>query len=199
MGKTTTKTTTKVVKKDSPAVKVAGVLEERLAGRKNFTTKEDVLLTRAYVTCTLDPMKGCDQTADLFWGKVFETFQTLVHSELEVIPVEERNSASLRSRFQKRIQKESKKWIAIQKNTPKASGDSSDESHMKIVSEKYWEKYGKPFPFEGCLEYLFKLPKFDPAVSKGGSKTDCSYENVGTGLPRPVGSKKAKNLIKNNI
>ena len=43
----------------------------------NFTTVEDLVLCKSYAAVSEDPTVGTDQTAETFWGKVFESFVLL--------------------------------------------------------------------------------------------------------------------------
>ena len=54
--------------------------KEKLKGAKlrNFTKEEDLLLSRAYVRVSLDPIRGNDQKSQDFWTHVFRTVVTFV-------------------------------------------------------------------------------------------------------------------------
>ena len=158
--------------------------------RRNFTSEEDVLLTRAYVSCTMDSRKGTEQKKDQFWSQISEKFESLKSAGGEVVPIEKRTQEALMNRFNRTIQKECLSWIAILRNTPKESGDHSDEEHYDKVSQKYTNLKGKSFKFLNCVTHLFILPKFDPNSSN--SDSDSSYNNVTTKLERPLGCKKSK-------
>ncbi len=49
----------------------------------NFTTVEDLVLCKSYAAVSEDPTVGTDQTAETFWGKVFESFVLLSAYERE--------------------------------------------------------------------------------------------------------------------
>jgi len=42
--------------------------------KPNFTEAEDVALSKAYVSVTLDPIKGISQAKGDFWGKIKEVY-----------------------------------------------------------------------------------------------------------------------------
>ena len=198
--KTTNKGKATVTKKTTGAT----CKEEKVVVRqkpRNFTPEEDVFLTRAYVSCSLDPINGADQKGTTFWANVYTTFKALMDEEAEVQVLEERNYQSLQNRWKRQIQHDAAEWVALLKSTPMQSGKTKPE-HYKHISELYWEKFGRPYRFDACNEYLLKLPKFDPNLKEqeegdAGSEDGKSvYSNHGTNMERPIGRNKAKDLLK---
>jgi hypothetical protein len=94
--------------------------KQRMASKQrtpNFAVGEDIALCKAYVNCTLNPLVGNDQKAEVFWNAVLKAYNDInsnYSADDEVIVVE-RESASLRNRFQRAIAKQTKEWNPFSK------------------------------------------------------------------------------------
>ena len=73
---------------------------------KNFSTKEDVMLSRAYVNTSQDPIKGNDQKSGMLWKNVTIAFMEL--SEKAGLDVDDmgRGELALYNRFKRHISKD---------------------------------------------------------------------------------------------
>ena len=127
---------------------------------KNFTDDEDVWLACAYAETSLDPVLGSGPKKQIFWSKVFSIFEDLRKDDGGVIQVGfERDVASIRNRWQRRIKPESMEYAAILNGFPKKSGES-DELYSYRLGEEYKNKNKAPFRFVKAWEHLKVLPEF---------------------------------------
>lgn len=150
-----------------------------VSGRKtqranNYTEKEDLLLTKAYVSVSNDPINGSQQRANIFWVKVHEKYKVLVSQQVPKAGFVGRPVESLKQRYLKVIAKavaKYKKFYRLLKNQNKCAL---------------------------CVEVLHHvLPKFDPMVEQEElmSRRKCILNAAlpqGATINHPIGSKKAK-------
>ena len=75
------------------------------------------------------------------------------------------------------------------------------ENVTSYAMELYAEDQNKPFRFALCIPILHSIPKFDPFM--GADEDDDGAPTLGSvmgsALPRPIGSKAAKELKKEHI
>jgi hypothetical protein len=90
----------------------------------NFLVSEDVALCEAYVNCTLNPLVDSDQKAEVFWNAVLDAYTTLngkgakdngKGAKGDNVFLVQRESATIRSRFQRTIARQMKEWNPIYK------------------------------------------------------------------------------------
>ena len=74
--------------------------------RPNFRAEEDLQLVQAYAKCSTDAATGTDQSGDSFWKKVKAAFVLRGGTA-------ERTGTFLQNRFNKVLQAEINKYIAI--------------------------------------------------------------------------------------
>lgn len=74
---------------------------------RNFTPQEDVLISRAFVNCSTNPISGVGQKADDFWMQVKEKYEELYLTEniQEEDGKVERTHHAIMNRFQRFIQR----------------------------------------------------------------------------------------------
>ena len=83
----------------------------------------------------------------------------------------------------------------------KAQRGANEEDFSREACERCLELRGKPFGWSKCVEVLWAIPKFDPMlVDISGDPEEAAINQVnkvmGSGLPRPDGSKKQKAAAK---
>jgi hypothetical protein len=174
----------------------------------NFTTVEDLVLCKSYAAVSEDPTVGTDQTAETFWGKVFESFVLLSAYETENGTFYKRSPKSLKDRFARTIQPSMNTFNRYFKNVKnrKISGVGSDGELYNIVAKEYEEGEEKSFPFCECAKTLHEMPRFDPMIDPAtlvlADKTTLSKGEasnlappMGAGMGRPTGVKAAKRQI----
>ena len=98
---------------------------------KNFTKEEDIMFVRAFVSCTLDSATGTDERAEVFWNGVHEKFNQLMETEAEVYFVGGRSQESLANRYQRHIQKDAAKWVALYKQNKIESRQTKEDHKMQ--------------------------------------------------------------------
>ena len=193
---------------------------------RNFTRDEDFFLSKAYVRVSLDPIRGNDQKSQDFWSEVYKTFMFLYKTEAEVQEedMSGRNVESLKSRFQRNIQKDVVEYCAFCRTNEVRSGETLDDFFTRM-DRIFEEKKGKQFRFRHCLSLLREMPKFDYETKESGnvdkvvdefldvsggkvsenqeitpekSIRKTSYSNQASGTPRPQGTKAAKRQVVEN-
>lgn len=177
------------------------------ASSANYSLLEDICIAKAYASVTLDPVVGTNQKAEDFWKKVHDKYHMFMEKEdklcLESHP---RSPSSLRERFNRNIQKQVNVFNAVYIGVKKVVKSGwQDEDYMKSALQKYLEASGgKPFEYEKCLPFLWKVPKFDVTLtlvhaiaSDESSMADHSKVGAvqGSTLTRPQGSKAAKRAV----
>ena len=174
----------------------------------NFTTVEDLVLCKSYAAVSEDPTVGTDQTAETFWGKVFESFVLLSAYERENGTFYKHSPKSLKDRFTRTIQPSMNTFNRYFKNVKnrKISGVGSDDELYDIAAQEYEEGEEKSFPFCECAKILHEMPCFDPMIDPTtlilADKTTLSKGEasnlappMGAGMDRPTGVKAAKRQI----
>jgi len=191
--------------------------------QKNFTTHEDVLLCKAYVNISTNPVAGTGKKAKDFWKSIKETFDALMKAEPpeDNEGIVERDQEALMNRFKRHIQKKmnvfNKYFKQVKQEGP--SGTPYDE-YIDLAMEKYLEEEGRPFPFKECVPILHQMPKFDPMVeveeividdddeddddgdpsTPNSDKKPAAVNSIGApmgaGMPRPPGAKASKRAMK---
>jgi hypothetical protein len=182
---------------------------------KNYTADEDTLLSMAWVSASVNPEKGNNQTAQTFWEDVEMRYYI---KQLEPAFKDNeackriRLAAGLMYRFQKYIQKHVIVWNRYYKrawDTLPSGVPKNFENAMKYALPMYQEgqpkgkfKRGGRFQFEDCVEILHKVPKFDPFfippvvdLAAGDDPMESSQHTgttMGSNMERPIGSKAAK-------
>lgn len=177
---------------------------------KNFTEEEDVLICRAFVNISENPIIGNDQKSADFWSAVQKKYRELVVEELEE-GFHIRDADAIRNRFGRHIQKDVYVFNGHYKTCKenKQSGYVED-NYFHDALELYLEMEGKPFRFAKCVDILHQMPKFNPMTKNDkannlledttsdddSAQMNQPSEPMGSKLPRPIGSKAAKKLVK---
>ena len=127
----------------------------------NFTNVEDLVLCRAYGAVSEDPTVGTDQTAETFWGKVFESFVLLSAYECENGTFYKRSPKSLKDRFTRTVQPSMNCFNRYFKNVKNRniSGVSSDDELYDIAAKEFEEGEGKLFIFCECAKVRSTRPR----------------------------------------
>jgi hypothetical protein len=71
----------------------------------NFVAAEEVALCKAYVNVTLNPIDGVERKASSFWDHIHRKFCLLLKPDNPSEALPDRDSESLKNRFQRQIQK----------------------------------------------------------------------------------------------
>ncbi|XP_026378298.1 uncharacterized protein LOC113272713 [Papaver somniferum] len=125
---------------------------------EKYATPEDVAITKAGISITLDGVAGVDQKSNQFWERVFDTYVRSLGNKYD------RSVHKLQNRFGT-LKKYVKKWVGILRNLHRnnASGCRIDDLERKARLEYSKVSKGKPFGNEEVYR-LFKahVPGFNP-------------------------------------
>ena len=107
----------------------------------NFTTVEDLVLCPSYAAVSEDPTVGTDQTAETFWGKVFESFVLLCAYECKNGTFYKRSPKSSKGRLTRTMQPSMNLFNRYFKNVKnrKISGVGLDDELYDIAKKEYEE------------------------------------------------------------
>ncbi|CAB9530582.1 unknown protein [Seminavis robusta] len=150
--------------------------KERQKRGKNFTPEEDELLSKAWVSTTMDSRNGSDQRQSDFNKKLYSNFQDLVEDvngdespPCPPLPMD-RKQKSVVARFAT-IKHGVNKFIGVVKMNPIRSGETP-EQHLERCCAIYQETYGSKFLFLDCYHVLEECPKFSAAEETGKTKAN---------------------------
>ena len=167
-----------------------------------FTNAEDVIVARAFIAASENPICGAHQKGKVFKLHMFELYKQMINetnatnrtlleestnaTRNEYIKrgigtaLSHRSADSIWNRFKTQISPEVIKYIGITETTDMASGWSMDD-HKTACLEMYKQQYGNVFDFFACYNYLKDKNKFS------AFRTKCDAESFGKG---PIGKKK---------
>lgn len=133
----------------------------------NWTEEEDVILCKAFVNATTNPIDGVEQKGHEFWGQIFEAYMQLMAQEGRPIP-EGRTQKAASRRFYRQIQPQVNVFIGAlrQAKATKPSG-TSEEDIQELAEFMYSQRQGgnaktKPWMKQHCFDVLRVIPKYDP-------------------------------------
>lgn len=182
----------------------------------NYTTDEDLAVTRAYIHISTDSIVGSEQKEGTFYMRIWELYKQKKPVDASVRPL-----TSVQTRI-KSILKSCVRFSAFHKTVRdlKKSGCNEDDevrlatalfNHKKVTHPN--EDVGKPFKFIKCWFLLRDLPKFqavqntpsrncsdsgsaecDEAESSTPLSTDGSGKDLKQERKRPDGRRKAKEM-----
>jgi hypothetical protein len=175
-----------------------------------FSLVENVLVCKAFIVASEDPIVGRSQKGKVFKTKMFKTYSTMIENQTTYdrtmmsqasgttrqaysgqfvgtghYPVRKENG--IYERFIKKIAPEVCKFMGVLDTTPKDSG-TNDDDHYQNCLTIFRQRYGHAFDFEACYTYLRDKVKFSLFRQRlDEEEKDKGKENV-----RPVGNKAAK-------
>ena len=185
----------------------------------NYSKAEDVILAKAFVNVSENPITGNDQKAGTFWANVCKKFYDMAKENDVAIPVN-RTTTSLTNRFQKQLQKNLNEWNAFYKQIKDSKPSGTTEEDMRNMADELYSEMNdaRPFNFRHVVDTLHQMPKFNPmhedynlddmsgvgdddddADATTGSKTNNNKAPMGSAMERPMGSKKAKQQLKDSV
>jgi hypothetical protein len=153
----------------------------------NFVAVEDVALCKAYVNVTLNPINGVGQKSKEFWDHIYRKYSLLLKEDNPSEALPERDSESLRNRFQRQIQRKMNVYNKYYKQVKECppSGVNTDEEIQKVAAYNYSDAEGYAFAFSHCVEVLHQLPKFNPMVDDVNRSSDVAVEVTRSLLQHP--------------
>jgi hypothetical protein len=159
---------------------------------------------------TLNPIDGVEQKASSFWDHIHRKFSLLLKPDNPSEALPDRDSESLKNRFQRQIQKKMNVYNRYYKQVKECPpSGTTEEEWYKIAADNYRDAEGHSFAFLHCVEILHQLPKFNPMIDDADRSSDVVAEDsdadkkpaasvnkigapMGASLKRLQGSKKAK-------
>ena len=219
---TSKKGTTSNNKKKAPTVKVeaAATTSKR---PPNFSSDEDLYISKAFVNVSTDPTVGTGQKGKDFWDRVQVKFREIQAEEAEVQVINyTRTATAIMNRWQRHILPAMNKYNKFYKEHKDLNHSGwKEEDYISAAADTYLEMIGAPFKWSHCVEVLHKMPRFHPMMAgyedpeapdleedaKGGDNGSTSSKRghnqlgsaMGDGLERPLGSKAAKQLKKDEL
>lgn len=155
-----------------------------------FKEHEDIILCKAYINVSEDPVKGCDQKADQFEEAVSAKFHDIYRREY---PREFRTwkTKSILTRWKIQIAPEVRKFNTVATQMPERSGESEADFHDRCMA-RFFVLHKHRFLREHCLPYLKNMPKVATRTCSPEEKNNSSingdvYSHIET--PRPIGKK----------
>ena len=126
----------------------------------HFTEEEDIYISKAWVSCTTDPIIGAQQKGEKFFKSVHEKMYLLYNEGAEVAIQNQRPWDSIRNRFQKTIAPMVQKFNAYYKQAVEQN-ESGWTTEMYIeTAMNVWERMeGKPLKFATCTRVLHPFHK----------------------------------------
>jgi len=204
-------------KKKKAEVKKETAAEASTKRPPNFSNDEDLFICKAFVNVSTDPTVGTAQKGKDFWDKVQAKFREIQAEEAEVEVVgNTRTPHAIMNRWQRHIMPSMNKYNKYYKEHKDLNHSGwKEEDYIKAAAETYLDMMGQPFKWTHCVEILHKMPRFHPMMagyadpdleepddnaSKSSKKTHNQLGTaMGDGLERPMGSKAAKRLKKDEL
>ena len=169
----------------------------------NYTSDEDLYLSKAWVSVSTDPIVGANQKGETFWKGVHKKMYILYQEEADVVIMSKRSWESIKNRFQKTIHPTVQKYNAYYKQAvEKNQSGWTKEMYIAAASKVWLQMEGRPFKFELVIRILHQAPKYNPMIEEndeeegndGDKKPKASAVGkiMGSNMERPIGNKKAK-------
>lgn len=151
---------------------------EDIRGGRNWSQKEDVVLIRAWLNTSKDPIIGYDRRPGSFWKRVGAYFNASPH----LVGMPDREVGNCKQRWSK-INDQVNEFVgSLCAATRMQSSGRNDNDVMKLANEIYHNDYGAKFTLEHCWRELKNEQKW--------------RVDFGTEEARPEGVKKAKARLK---
>jgi hypothetical protein len=191
---------------------------------KAFTSVEDLLICKAFISVSEDPIKGANQGGGEFKGEVHKKYLILIAEKCcvdaagyqnrpdqdkaappSVYPP--RSPDSLFNRF-KKIAASVMKMMSVVANTPMTSGANAEDYLQECAityEQRYVTTHGKFGLIKECYKYLATSPKFHSYKTMTEAREAARSADQLKENERPVGNKKArqqesnKRMIQDNV
>jgi hypothetical protein len=154
----------------------------------NFAPWEDLLLSKAWISVSMDPSVGCIRRRNKFWKRVEDNFN-LLYAAYEptedegVKAVGGRTAAQLDNRFTKNIRTDIVLFniYFAQIHFEKPSGVPF-KHHVLLSMDRFMSIENRVFKFERCVPVLHKSPKYNPILGGSPGAGDSDEENEEEGV-----------------
>lgn len=158
-------------------------VQEKAKRAPNWLVDEDVILARAFVNASQNPIVGNDQKGSTFWKTVYQNFKALVENDDELVAFGRDQDACM-NRFQRHMAKQTQVWNKYFReiNNERPSGVPNDE-WPNLATERFLEHEGYPFKFQSAALILHSMPKFNPMIDVEELDQD-DFQEEGDGKKR---------------
>ena len=174
-----------------------------------FTSLEDLMVCKAFIAASEDPIIGASQKGKAFKMKMHAMYMAIAEKQAAYDRMmmaqlsagtranvsasgvgpgvyHPRTHDSVYARFKDKISPDTSKFLGVVETTPKASG-TTDQDFFAECIEIFKERYGRAFDFVSCYEYLLDKAKYTSFVQKSEAEEDEKKTTA-----RPKGTKAAK-------
>jgi hypothetical protein len=128
----------------------------------NFVAAEDAALCKAYVNVTLNPIDGVGQKASAFWDHIHRKYCVLLKEDNPSEALPDRDSESLKNRFQRQIQKKMNVYNRYYKQVKECPPSrTTEEEWYKIAADNYRDAEGHSFPFKTAFASSIPSSQFE--------------------------------------
>ena len=132
-------------------------LKGKVSGVKNFTSLEDLNITKAYRQVTCDASVGTDQDAESYYQKIVEKFNQFMGEK----KIQDRLATAIRNRWINTIQRALLKFSAcMNKAITEFHSGWSLEDYISLAEKYYLAETGKQFAHQMCFQEVKRMPKF---------------------------------------
>ena len=183
---------------------------------KAWSLKDTMLLTRAIVKVSHDPITACGQKKTTYYNRVYEAF---INLQKQAAPdsstLTTRTVVAMENRW-KSVQADINKFVGFYtKATSITRSGYQDDDYVKLANEMYTLDCNSEFELVDVWNYLRnEVPKFEDILIEGGAtptigtikgerkrqvdEAFCAKESVDETKPsdvRPIGAKRAKEIV----
>lgn len=173
---------------------------------QGFSQIEDVLVCKAFIAASEDPIKGARQTQKDFQESIAAKYAELIEEQKkldsfenppEVEPIyPKRSGGSLHQRYLKTISPNVIKFMSILQTTAsgahKHKSGEDEDIYLARMCQLFEERLGKPFLFLECYKFLQDKSKFLKMKQVTDQKDEKSAKRKTSQETRPMGTKRAK-------
>jgi hypothetical protein len=167
-------------------VESGAIFNPQQSKAKKFNEAEDELLSRAWVSVSMNSIDGTCKKATDFWNAVHTKYELLQLQSCDSrVNNYARDHNQLKTRFLRYIQPNVLKFNKYYKEAKDNIPSGTPDIEMYIMTEAINKRNmgeTKVFYFENCVEILHKVPKFDPYWQDSSAAVDPTTGEL-TGTP----------------
>ena len=189
-------------------------LNSRTPRAAGFDEDEDLLLCKAFVNCSENPIHGTDQKGTVFFAAVGSRFRDLYNQLDERVLDRTRDDAACKNRWYRYIQPNVNLFNKYYKDLKESKPSGwKEEDLINAAAEEFKDRHAKVFKWKHCVEILHQMPKFNPMINDveeegadgvlaDDTEEEAGVNKIGTAmggnLSRPQGAKAAKKKLKDD-
>ncbi|KAL4561703.1 hypothetical protein LXL04_033875 [Taraxacum kok-saghyz] len=146
--------------------------------RKNWVEVEEVALSKAFIQCSVDKIRGNQKSRETLWKDIIKHF-------LIQIPGSDRSKDQLYSKWGDLLKKLNKFNCIFNRLNNRPVSGRSDVDLLQAARSEYLKLYKKAFPHEAAWGVLMEHSKCDK-VGEYTSGLDARFSAHSTGTPEEV-------------